>query len=91
MPIPLGQGWPAWVILMTMTEQRPLAEVTAHLSETVGRVRQETIAVLSDSETLRQLAASDAELARGDGETAEALVEAMNRRRASASIRRPTT
>ena len=95
---------------MTMTEQLPLAEVKAHLSEIVGRVQsqhdrimvtvhgrpsavmlslddleslEETIAVLSDSETLRQLAASDAELARGEGETAEALVEAMRRRRAS--------
>lgn len=96
---------------MTMTEQLPLAEVKAHLSEIVGRVHsqhdrimvtvhgrpsavmlsiddleslEETIAVLSDSETLRQLAASDAELARGEGETAEALVEAMRRRKASA-------
>lgn len=60
----MGQRWLAWVMLMTMTEQRPLAQVTAHLSETVGRVHQETIAVLSDSETLRQLAASDAEMAR---------------------------
>ena len=94
-----------------MTEQLPLAEVKAHLSEIVGRVHsqhdrimvtvhgrpsavmlsiddleslEETIAVLSDSEALRQLAASDAELARGEAETAEALVEAMHRRRASA-------
>ena len=96
---------------MTMTEQLPLAEVEAHLSEIVGRVHsqhdrimvtvhgrpsavmlslddleslEETIAVLSDSETLKQLAASDAELARGEGETAEARVEAMHRGRASA-------
>ena len=91
MAIPLGQRWPAWVLLMTMTEHRPLAGVRAHLSETVGRVHQETIAVLSDSETVRQLAASEAELARGEGQTAEALVEAMNRRRASASVSCPTT
>lgn len=45
---------------------------------------EETIAVLSDSDTLRQLAASDAELARGETETAESLDNAMRQRRASA-------
>ena len=45
---------------------------------------EETIAILSDSETLRQLAESDAELARGEGETEKSLAEAMRRRRASA-------
>jgi antitoxin YefM len=45
---------------------------------------EETIAILSDSETLRQLAASDAELARGEGETEKPLADAMRRRRASA-------
>lgn len=44
---------------------------------------EETIAVLSDSDTIRQLAASDSELARGEGETQEQLVEAMKRRRPS--------
>lgn len=44
---------------------------------------EETIAILSDSDTLRQLAASDAELARGEGETEEELAEAMRQRRAS--------
>lgn len=43
---------------------------------------EETIAVLSDSEALRQLAASDAELARGEGEGLDALNEAMRRRQA---------
>ena len=43
---------------------------------------EETIAVLSDSETLRQLAASDAELARGEGESQDVLTAAMRRRRA---------
>lgn len=45
---------------------------------------EETIAILSDSDALRQLAASDAELARGEGETEQALTEAMRRRRKSA-------
>ena len=44
---------------------------------------EETIAVLSDSDTVRQLAKSDDELARGEGETEEQLAEAMKRRRAS--------
>ena len=101
---------PKLVILMTMTETLPLADVKAHLSELVGRVNrqhdrvtvtvhgrpsavflslddleslEETIAILSDSDTLRQLAASDAELARGEGETEEELAEAMRQRRAS--------
>ena len=42
---------------------------------------EETIAVLSDQDTLRQLAASEAELARGEGETQEQLADAMRRRR----------
>ena len=42
---------------------------------------EETIAVLSDSEAMRQLVASDAELARGEGESEEKLAEAMRRRR----------
>lgn len=45
---------------------------------------EETISVLADGETVRQLTASDAELARGEGETEQALAEAMRRRRASA-------
>jgi prevent-host-death family protein len=45
---------------------------------------EETIAVLSDGDTVRQLAASDAELARGEGETEQQLTEAMRRRRPSA-------
>jgi len=45
---------------------------------------EETIAVLSDTDTLRQLAASDAELARGEGESEQSLAEAMRRRGASA-------
>ena len=42
---------------------------------------EETIAILSDTDTMRQLTASDAELARGEGETAQSLAEAMRRRR----------
>jgi antitoxin YefM len=45
---------------------------------------EETIAILSDSDALRQLAASDAELARGEGETERDLAAAMRRRRKSA-------
>ena len=44
---------------------------------------EETIAILSDTDTLRQLAASDTELARGEGETEQSLAEAMLRRKAS--------
>jgi len=42
---------------------------------------EETIAILSDDSTVRQLASSDAELARGEGESEEELAEAMRRRR----------
>ena len=45
---------------------------------------EETIAVLSDTDSLRQLAASDAELARGEGESEQSLAAAMRRRGASA-------
>jgi antitoxin YefM len=42
---------------------------------------EETIATLSDAEAVRQLTASDAELARGEGESERDLAEAMRRRR----------
>ena len=45
---------------------------------------EETIAILSDTDTMRRLAASDAELARGEGETEQSLAEAMRQRRAPA-------
>ncbi len=41
---------------------------------------EETIAILSNDEAVRQLAASDAELARGKGESEQNLAEAMRRR-----------
>jgi antitoxin YefM len=41
---------------------------------------EETIAILSDAEAIRQLTASDAELARGEGESEQDLAEAMRRR-----------
>ncbi|MCY7374243.1 MAG: hypothetical protein LH461_11200 [Spirochaetaceae bacterium] len=44
---------------------------------------EETIAVLSDSDTVRQLVDSDAELVRGEGETEQQLAEAMRRRRSA--------
>jgi antitoxin YefM len=42
---------------------------------------EESIAILSDHETVRQLAASDAELARGEARIRAGLAEAMRRRR----------
>jgi prevent-host-death family protein len=42
---------------------------------------EETVAVLSDSEALRRLTASDAELSRGQGESQADLDSAMRRRR----------
>jgi antitoxin YefM len=42
---------------------------------------EETIAVLADAEAMRQLQASEAELARGEGESEEQLAAAMRRRR----------
>lgn len=42
---------------------------------------EETIAVLSDEAAVRQLATSDAELARGEGESEQDLADAMRRRR----------
>lgn len=42
---------------------------------------EETIAILSDSETLGRLAASEAELARGEGESEEELAQVMHARR----------
>lgn len=97
------------VIPMTMSETLSLAEVKAHLSELIARVRsqhdrvtvtvhgrptavllaledlealEETVAVLADKDTLRQLSASDADLGRDEGESEESLAEAMRRRRA---------
>lgn len=42
---------------------------------------EETTAILADAEAVRQLAESDAELARGEGESEQTLAEAMRRRR----------
>lgn len=41
---------------------------------------EETIAVLSDTDALRQLMQAEAEITRGEGETEEQLAEAMRRR-----------
>jgi prevent-host-death family protein len=46
---------------------------------------EETIAILSDPETMRRLAQSDAELARGETVSAEELAEAMARRKSPAA------
>lgn len=45
---------------------------------------EETIAVLSDPAALRALGQADAELARGEGEDADALAAAMRARQATA-------
>ncbi|HEX8306076.1 MAG TPA: type II toxin-antitoxin system Phd/YefM family antitoxin [Jatrophihabitans sp.] len=45
---------------------------------------EETIAVLSDTDTLRNLIEAEAEIARGEGESEEQLAEAMRRRRSTA-------
>lgn len=45
---------------------------------------EETIALLSDTLALRALADSDAELARGEGESEQSLTAAMRKRRATA-------
>ena len=45
---------------------------------------EETVAVLSDTDALRQLAASDAELARGEGGREQSLADAIRRRGVSA-------
>ncbi len=42
---------------------------------------EETIAILSDADTMRRLAEAEAELARGEGESEEELAAAMRRRR----------
>lgn len=45
---------------------------------------EETLAILRDADTMGHLAASDAELARGEAVSAEELAEVMQRRRSSA-------
>jgi prevent-host-death family protein len=45
---------------------------------------EETIAILSDRETMQRLIEAEGEIARGEGETEEQLAEAMRRRRTSA-------
>jgi antitoxin YefM len=45
---------------------------------------EETIAVLSDPATVRQLVTSEAELARGEGESEQDLADAMRRRERTA-------
>lgn len=42
---------------------------------------EETLAILSDPDTLQRLATSDSELARGDGESEAQLAQAMDERR----------
>jgi prevent-host-death family protein len=42
---------------------------------------EETIAILADADAMRRLADAEAEIARGEGESADQLAEAMRRRR----------
>lgn len=44
---------------------------------------EETLAIMRDTDTLRRLAESDAELARGEEVSADELADAMRRRRAN--------
>lgn len=46
---------------------------------------EESIAILSDPDTVQRLAASDAELARGEGESEAELAQAMSQRRRHAA------
>ncbi len=57
---------------------RPSAVLLA--TEDLERL-EETLAILRDSETVSRLAASDAELARGESVSVEELAAAMDRRR----------
>ena len=66
-------------ILLSPDDLDALEETIAILSDT-DTLRQ---LAASDTDTLRQLAASDTELARGEGETEQSLAEAMLRRKAS--------
>lgn len=45
-----------------------------------GQPREETLAILQDGQTMRRLASSDAELARGESVSAEELAEVIRRR-----------
>ena len=74
-----------------VSRQRDRVTVTVHgrpsavlLSPDDLEALAETIAILADEDAVRQLAASDAELARGEGESEQDLAEAMRRRRESA-------
>ncbi|WP_199520820.1 hypothetical protein [Jiangella anatolica] len=60
-----------------MAETLALAEAKVHLE-----ALEETIAVLADTDAVRQLIASDAQLARGEEETEQELAEAMQYRAA---------
>ena len=62
---------------------RPSAVLLA--TEDLERL-EETLAILRDSETVNRLAASDAELARGESVSAEELAAAMDHRRPSQAL-----
>ena len=75
-------------VVSRVSEQHDRVTVTVHGRPAVVVMSlddlesmEETIAILSDEEAVRQLAASDEELARGEGMSKESLDEAMRRRR----------
>jgi antitoxin YefM len=74
-----------------VNEQHERVTVTVHGRPSVVMLAvddldalEEIIAVLSDSDAMRQLATSEEEWARGQGESEHQLAEAMRLRRASA-------
>jgi len=78
---------PALVDRVNSQHDRVTVTVNGHPSAVLLSVDdldalEETIAILSDTDTMRQLADSDAELARREGETEQSLAEAMRQRRA---------
>ena len=68
--------------------QHERISVTAHVKPSAVLIAtedlealEESIAILSDPDTMQRLAASDAELARGEGESEAELAQAMAERR----------
>lgn len=68
--------------VMVTVHGRPLAMLVA--VEDLKRL-EETVAILSDPATMRRLAESDAELARGEVVSADELAEPMRRRGSTGS------
>lgn len=78
-------------VVSRVSEQHDRVTVTVHGRPAVVVMSlddlesmEETIAILSDEEAIRQLVASDEELARGEGISEDELTKAMRRRGKSA-------